>query len=321
MRIPESDVGRLTLAALVALTLFAGMVRAEETPAVSAAPIPPSLYVVDVSNTLSAYGRDGSLLQKVTLDPDKATLNGGIAVGEGHVFVTYYRPDGKDLVAGVVAFNAVTLHPTMLHQGAFHAPAELGDAGLFRAITFDPGKQQYHLASDKLGPLVFDRFGKFVSRLPGGPTAASALTFDRAHHALWLVDGSHRLVVYRGESDAPTSPTDAAAAGVRPKRGFAPVAAAVCGSDDSAVLAVVYASTGRGAAGAGQAYDPAGKPLGKGFAGKIANPHAIACTADGTVYVAADNGLRGFTLQGEPVPLGADLAALTGPVKGVYAVE
>jgi len=301
----------------------------------------PAVYVVDSSNALVAYDNDGTLLHRADLSKEKAVLNGGIAVATGHVYVTFIHKSDTESSTGVYAFNATTLQPTMLHKGAFKVPAESGDPGEFRGIAYDAVREHFYVASDRLGLLVFDRFGKFVARMAGAPASVGSLTYDLANQSLWLIDNRHSVASYREADTAPAA--SLVSSPLRGERGLAAVAVAYCGVATAAAeardlpaagapaVAVVFGKLGpttgdahgriRGAGGAARIYDLAGKPLAARFGGKIVNPHGIACTTKGSVLIAADNGLLAYSVQGEPLQASMNGPGLEAPILGVFSLN
>jgi hypothetical protein len=79
------------------------------------------------------------------------------------------------------------------------------------------------------------------------------------------------------------------------------------------------AKTGSRGAASGQSFDTAGKPIGSPYGSKILNPHGMACSSHGEVFVAADNGLLEYTLQGSPLNPSVFSQGLSGPIYGVLA--
>jgi hypothetical protein len=297
-----------------------------------AAPIPdgtPSLYVVDAANTLQSFDADGNPLRKFQFNPQVGTLNGGLTLFDGNVYATSVKGEGAELSSRVFAYDAITLKQVRLHLGAFTVPEDASapaSAGAYRAIVYNPDTQRFYVASERLGLLVFDRLGAYVP--PSGSAAkaapVSALAYDPSQHALWgIID--RRTVKFGADGSGPLP--GLAAVGAQYRHGRGAVALAFCPGGSGAAapgsLALAFGEPRLGphSIGTGRTYDADGKPIGASYGGKIDNAHAMSCSARGEIYIAADNGLLQYTVEGAQGTSHFNSQQLTAPIYGVLATN
>jgi hypothetical protein len=289
-----------------------------------AQPGAPALFVIDSANTLSSFDVHGKSLQKMVFKTTVGTLDGGMTLAMGRIYVSYVKAASRGAGSGVFAFDAITLKQVLLHIGAFSVPDGASDAGVIRAIAYDPDDGRFHVAVDGLGLLAFDRSGQYIPGPSKSTAAISAIAYDSKHTTLWAI-ADQAVVRYGEENASPLFGVPVAHAfGVRRR---APSALAYCsvggdGASAAEAIAVVFGGTNsghHGSAGTAQSYDVAGKPIGSLYGGRIFNPHGVSCSSRGEVFIAADNGLLEYTVQGSiATPLG-DLRQLSSPVYGVLA--
>jgi len=284
----------------------------------------PAVFVIDSANTLRSFDVNGNALQKMQFKSEVGDLNGGMTLAMDKVYVTWVKSAGNEAGGGVFAFDAVTLKQVRLHIGAFNVPAAVGDPGERHGIAYDPQVDRFFVASDHLGLLTFDRSGKFVPRPVQSALSVSAIAYDFGHKSLWGIV-AHKLVTFSGENmtlNPGPSGTDAPS-----RRGFGAAAVALCteGVDDApplTVIAVAYTGLGAGShLGSGQTYDVAGKHMGASYGAKILEPRGISCTSSGEVFIAAQNGLLEYTLQGAAISPPGELGGLSSPLRGVLAAH
>jgi len=281
----------------------------------------PALFVIDSANTLYSFDARGKSLQKMVFKTSVGTLNGGMTLAMGLVYLTYVKAADQGVGGGVFAFDATTLRQVRLHVGAFTASSAAGDPGVMRAIVYNPRNGHFHVATDRLGLLAFDRAGQYIPRPPESTSSMSAVAYDSAHATLWGI-ADHAVVWYGEESNSPLPGFPAAHA--FDGRGRQPLALGLCstpgdGTSPVDAIAVAFANTKPGRPGTGQSYDRAGKPIGASYSGKIINPHGLSCSSRGEVFIAADNGLLEYTLQGAVLPPAGDLQQQGSPMFGVLA--
>jgi hypothetical protein len=144
-----------------------------------------------------------------------------------------------------------------------------------------------------------------------------SIALDAERGSMWGV--LDRRAVERFADDRDPKALSFSAQGAPYRHGRGPIALAYCNSGgDGGAIAVVFSNKKtQSTPGAGQTYDFAGKPIGNSYGGTVVNPHAIACSSHGEVFVAADNGLLVFDLQGIPKPPPGALQALHDPIYGV----
>jgi hypothetical protein len=289
----------------------------------------PSLYVVDAANTLQSFDADGNSLRKFQFNPQVGTLNGGLTLFKGIVYATSVKGEGAEVTSRVFAYDAVSLKQVRLHLGAFTVPGDSGApaaAGTYRAIIYNPDTDRFYVASDRLGLLVFDRLGAYVPRA-GAPDAKAApvsgLAYDSTQHALWgIID--RRTVKFGADGSGPLPGLPALGAQYRHGRGA--VALAYCPGADAGALgeiAVTFGDPRLGphSFGTGRTYDAGGKPIGTSYGGKIVNAHAMSCSPRGEVFIAADNGLLQYTVEGARGASRSYSQQLTAPIYGVLATD
>jgi len=290
-------------------------------PAADRPPRAPALYVVDATNTLQSFDADGNPLHKMQFNPQVGTLNGGMTLYHGNLYATSIKGDGAEVTSRVFAYDASTLKQVRLHLGAFTVPADsgapagAGGAGTYRAIVYNPDADRFYVASDSLGLLVFDRLGAYVPRTGATAAPVSALGYDSTQHALWGIIDRH-TVKFSDDASGPLPGLPPLGAQYRHGRGA--VALAFC---PLGALAVAFGDPRLGphSVGPGRTYDADGKPIGTSYGGKIVNAHAMACSARGEVFIAADNGLLQYTVQGAQGESHSLAQQLTAPILGVLA--
>jgi hypothetical protein len=316
--------------ALMGCALGAARNETSDEPSSQAAVHPtgaPSLYVVDAANTLQSFDADGNSLRKFQFNPQVGTLNGGLALFEGHVYATSVKGEGADVTSRVFAYDAITLKQVRLHLGAFTVPGDSGSAGAYRAILYNPVAGRFYVASDRLRLLVFDRLGAYIPRT-GAPAEKaapiSALAYDSTLHALWGVIDRHTVTISHDGAPLPGLP----ALGAQYRHGRGAVALAFCpgdgdGADPAGALAVAFGEPRLGphSVGTGRTYDAGGKPIGTFYGGKIVNAHAMACSSRGDIFIAADNGLLQYTVEGAKSGSHSYSQQLTAPIYGVLATN
>lgn len=282
----------------------------------------PALFVIDSANTLYSFDAHGKALQKMVFKSTVGTLNGGMTLAMGKVYVSYVKAADRGVGGGVFAFDATTLRQVRLHIGAFTMPGDAGDPGVIHALAYNPGNGHFRVATDRLGLLAFDRAGQYIPTSPESAGSVSAVAFDSTHTTLWAISG-RAIVQYDEQSNSPVPRIPAAHA--FGGHGRDPSALAYCsiaggGTIPGAVIAVVFGRTNPAHhTGTGQTYDIAGKPLGPSYGGKIINPHGMSCSSRGEVFIAADNGLLEYTVRGAIFPPAEDLQQLRSPMYGVLA--
>jgi len=280
----------------------------------------PALLVVDAINTLRSYDADGRLLQEMPVDQQRAVLNGGALLAMGTVYLTYERPAVGAPGSAIAAFDAKTLQPLMVRKGAFKA-TDVGDPGHYTGLAFDPAASEFYIATERLGILVFDRTAKYLRRTPAAAGQIAGIAFDSGETGVWGVMGRHDVVLL---ARADSAPTLLELKSRLKKARQEPLAVAVCRADKegapAAALVVLFRAASRGvAAGGARAFDLTGMPIGNVFDGVILNPHGVACTARDDIFIAADNGLLGYGLDGRRRALPGALANLDKPILGVAA--
>jgi hypothetical protein len=290
----------------------------------------PALYVVDATNTLQSFDADGNSLRKMPFNSQIGTLNGGLTLFHGYVYTTSVKGEGAEVTSRVFAYDAITLKQVRLHLGAFTVPEDAGGpagAGTYRAIIYNPDTQRFYVASDRLGLLVFDRLGAYIPR--AGATAAkaapvSALAYDSTQHGLWGIIDRHTVKFGDDGASLPGLPV----LGAQYRNGRGAVALAFCpGGGEAAgpagALAVAFGDPRLGphSLGAGRTYDAGGKPIGTSYGGKIVNAHAMSCSPRGGIFIAADNGLLQYTVQGAQGESHSYSQQLTAPIYGVLATK
>ena len=298
--------------------------QAAASPASPASPAgAPSLYVVDAANTLQSFDADGNSLRKFQFNPQVGTLSGGLTLFSGNVYATSVKGEGAELTSRVFAYDATTLKQVRLHLGAFTVPADSGapvSAGAYHAIVYTPVTDRFYVASDRLGLLVFDRLGAYIPSTSASAAKAapvSALAYDSTQHALWAIVDRH-TVKFGDDGSGPLP--GIAPLGAQYRHGRGAVALAFCPAGG---LAVAFGEPRLGphSDGSGRTYDSGGQPIGASYAGKIVNAHAMSCSARGEIFIAADNGLLQYTVQGAQVESHAYAQQLTAPILGVLAAN
>jgi hypothetical protein len=303
---------------------------AEEAPATPATAV---IFVVDSTNTLWGFDTDARIVATVPVSASVGRLNGALTFAMGRVYAVIDRAPDTGGGNWVVAFNGKTLKQNFLHRGAFtltldpDAPAgsPLVVPGEMDSLTYDEAAQRFFVATTRAGVLMFDRVGMYVPRLPESMLAVSSIALDRAHKLLWAATDHRAIMKFAEDANAPVAELPRTGSLYRGSSGPRAVAYCTGGGGYSAdVLIVAFGSAvagSRSGHGAAQAFDTDGKPVGKRLAGKIIAPHAISCSTQRQIYIAADNGLLEFTPQGQQVRPRGDFAKLTAPVLGVLAVN
>jgi hypothetical protein len=282
----------------------------------------PALYVVDATNTLKSFDEQGNELAEAKFKTEVGTLTGAMALYQGRLYAASAKAEAGNATGRVFAYNATTLKQVALHLGAFKAPAGVGDIGTIRAMVYEPGSDRFYVASELLGLLVFDHAGGYVSRA-GASAAASALAYDTNQHVLWGIVDRH---VVKFSADGSDPLPGLAALGAQYRHGRGAVALAYCpGAGDGALgsLAVAFGASGLGprSVDTARTYDAGGKPIGTSYGGKIVNAHAMACSSRSEVFIAADNGLLRYTVQGAQGGAHSSAQQLTAPIYGVLAAN
>jgi hypothetical protein len=273
---------------------------------------------VDAANTLQSFDAAGNSLSKMQFNPQVGTLTGGMTLFHGAVYANSVKGAGAELASRVFAYDAITLKQVRLHIGAFVVPPDAGGAGTYSAIVYNPTSDRFYVASDRLGLLVFDRLGAYVPRVDAKPAPVSALAFDSAQHALWGIADRHTV---RFGDDASGPLPGIAPLGAQYRHGRGAVALAFCPGDGAGALALAFGDPRLGphSFGTGRTYDAGGQPIGTAFGGKIVNAHAISCSPRGEIFIAADNGLLQYTLEGTQAESHHYSQQLTVPIYGVLA--
>jgi hypothetical protein len=309
-------------------TLTSQLVAQPANAAQSAPPGEPALYVIDSRNTLYALDGSGNPLHTMQFKTEIGQLNGGIALAMGNVYVTWDKPADDGRVegdrSGVFAFDQATLRQVRLHIGAFKLKDAAVNPGAMRGIVYDPHSNLFYVATERLGLLAFDRAGTYIARTPESTLSVSSVAYDSTRHSLWGIIDRDAVVQFGEEGNAPLPGLPPTGAWYR--HGHGALALTYCateGQDAGPLTAVAVAfgeaKTGSRGAASGQSFDTAGKPIGSPYGSKILNPHGMACSSHGEVFVAADNGLLEYTLQGSPLNPSVFSQGLSGPIYGVLA--
>jgi hypothetical protein len=155
------------------------------------------------------------------------------------------------------------------------------------------------------------------------PVSVTALAYDTNQHILWGIVDRH-IVKFAADGNGPLPGLPAVGAQYRHGRGA--VALAYCpaagdGAGSAGALAVAFgeARPGPHSIGTGRTYDAGGKPIGASYGGKIVNAHAMSCSPRGEVFIAADNGLLQYTIEGAQGGSHSYSQQLTAPIYGVLA--
>jgi hypothetical protein len=274
----------------------------------------PTLYVVDAANTLQSFDANGAALGKFKFNPEVGALAGGMTLSHGDVYAISTKGKGTEAVSRVFAFDAATLKQVRLHIGAFAPPADGPAAGKYSAIVYDPDTDRFFVASERLSVLVFDRLGTYIPRKDVNPVSVTALAYDANQHVLWGIVDRH-VVKFAADGSGPLPGVAASGAQYRHHGGALAIAycAAQEGSGSPGSIAVTFSS------GAVGNYDAAGRPSGALYRAKLINARAMSCSSHGEVFIAADNGLKEYVIQGAERDVSKIPQALTAPIYGVLA--
>jgi hypothetical protein len=260
---------------------------------------------------------------------------GGITVAQGNVYVTLGQPTNS-----VVAFNENTLAPVTLPAGAFSG------LSMPRGIAYGTNKSQFYIANGDAKVNVYDSSGNALS-VPGdfpeiyGP---SGISFDSNDKTLWVANyvGAAIMQINRSahfEGVAPLTlgvtqynEDGTAAQTFNYSRQFVvpavaslePYAIAYCPAFGRTAAAVAVGFIpfygGRTAVSQIGTYTTAGVLVFGPFGGTTTNPHALSCSSQGQIFVAADNGLLKYSVTGSKNgPASGTFAGLTAPIYGVFA--
>jgi hypothetical protein len=288
----------------------------------------PALYVVDSQNTLHSFGDGGTPLRTMQFNAEIGTLNGGITLAMGNLYVTWVKPANDGNIdgdrSGVFAYDRITLRQVRLHIGAFKLKDAALNPGAMHSIVYDPHSDRFYVATDRLGLLAFDRAGGYIPRAPESTLSVSSAAYDPTHHSLWGIVGRHAVVQFSEDGNGPL--TGFPATGPRYRHGHGALALAYCaiegrdaGPLDAVAVTFAEAKAGSRGVGTGQTFDPAGKSIGSPYGTTIVNPHGMACSSRGEVFIAADNGLLEYTFQGSSLNPSVYSQGLSGPIYGVLA--
>jgi hypothetical protein len=276
----------------------------------------PTLYVVDAANTLRSFDANGAALGTFQFNPEVGALTGGMTLFQGHVYVISTKGKGTEAVSRVFAFDAATLKQVRLHIGAFAPPANGPAAGRYSAIVYDPDADRFYVASERLSVLVFDRLGTYIPREGVKPLSVTALAYDTNQQVLRGIVDRH-VVKFAADGSGPLP--GLAAEGAQYRHGRGALAIAYCAAEDGSgapgSIAVTFSS------GAVGNYDAAGKPSGALYRAKLINARAMSCSSHGEIFIAADNGLKEYTVQGAERDVSKISQALTAPIYGVLAAH
>jgi hypothetical protein len=276
----------------------------------------PTLYVVDAANTLRSFDANGAALGTFLFNPEVGALTGGMTLFHGHVYAISTKGKGTEAVSRVFAFDAATLKQVRLHIGAFAPPAGGPAAGKYSAIVYDPDADRFYVASERLSVLVFDRLGAYIPHEGVKPVSVTALAYDTNQHVLRGIVDRH-VVKFAADGSGPLP--GLAAEGAQYWHGRAALAIAYCavedGSGSPGSIAVTFSS------GAVRNFDAAGKPSGAPYGAKLINARGMSCSSHGEVFIAADNGLQEYTVQGAKRDVSKFSQALTAPIYGVLAAH
>ncbi len=72
---------------------------------------------------------------------------------------------------------------------------------------------------------------------------------------------------------------------------------------------------------AARTYNADGQPIGSSYGGKIVNARAMSCSSRGELFIAADNGLLQYTVEGAQGSSHSYSQQLTAPIYGVLAAN
>jgi hypothetical protein len=294
-----------------------------------------AVYVIDSTNTLFAFDALGNKLAQVSLPFVVGNINGGgITTDANNVYVTIGATTSNFLSGGVVAYDKTTLAPVTLANGSFSQLATP------RGIVYDPHNAQFYVGNGGTTVTVYDKAGTFVFSFPRGPGSdaiygPSGIAFDATHDTIWVanltggngVNPTYGVAEFQ-ENDAvvqpPIVPATQFLAPTSPTREL-PYAIGYCkgagaGGTDLVAVGFQADNSGQGGVAEGGIYTTAGA-LVAAFSPQLASaaqPNAISCSAAGSIWVAANDGLHAYTAAGAPITL--PLSGFKGPVAPIFGV-
>jgi hypothetical protein len=295
----------------------------------------PAVYVIDSTNTLFAFDALGNKLAQVSLPFVVGNINGGgITTDANNVYVTIGATTSNFLSGGVVAYDKTTLAPVTLANGSFSQLATP------RGIVYDPHNAQFYVGNGGTTVTVYDKAGTFLSSFPRGPGSdaiygPSGIAFDATHDTIWVanltggngVNPTYGVAEFQ-ENDAvvqpPIVPATQFLAPSNPTREL-PYAIGYCkgaGTGGADLVAVGFQAdnSGQGGVAEGGIYTTAGAPV-AAFTPQLASaaqPNAISCSAAGSIWVGANDGLHAYTAAGALITL--PLSGFKGPVAPIFGV-
>jgi len=291
-------------------------------PAPAALTAPPALFVIDSTDTLFSFDAAGNYLHQTPLGASVEDLNGGgLTLRQNTVYVTANAPS-----AHVLAFDATTLQPVTLPSGSF------ANMNTTRQIAYDPHDSRFYVADNNGFVWVFDANGNLVTSLATIETylaGPAGIAFDSTNDSVWVasypIGGTTNEVMDFTESLGIAQTINSTTQFLPPPpftTSEYPTAIAYCPS--AGVIAMVFRNTSDSGGGEGQTYvatgASAGNSYGTGFVGTMTNPHAVTCSSNGEIFVAADNGLLEFNVGGSNLgPASGAFPKLTPPIYGVFA--
>ena len=290
----------------------------------------PAVYVIDSTNTLFAFDANGTKLAQVTLPARISNINGGgITTDAKNVYVTIGQSSTGYPHGAVLAYNKTSLVPAPLAVGSF------SQVNVPRGIVYDEHNAQFYVGNGGSTVTTYGASGNFLGSFNGtgaiyGP---SGVAFDATDSWIWVANytgggglnptwgvANFQEDGYLGQTIMPASQF---LAPTTPSREL-PYSIGYCASSqvngtDYVAVGFLPDASNQGGTPQGGVYTTAGK-LVSAFSSLAAQPNAISCSAAGTIYVAANDGLHAYSTAGVSVSLpSGGFAGLTAPIFGVFA--